>query len=146
MKTREMLSGLALAVSLLIRPGAVACAKSMDVRIVHVEGKIPTSDASFHVGERPVVEGSCSDAKARIWLLIHSTEDGNFWVQPRVILSPNGSWRALPYVGRPGSVDAGKLFELIAVANPKADLREGETLNHLPEAEGTSSVVELTRD
>jgi hypothetical protein len=39
----------------------------------------------------------------------------------------------------------GKYFEIIAVANPKAALKEGDVLSQWPEAQLRSQVIEVTR-
>jgi hypothetical protein len=49
------------------------------------------------------------------------------------------------YVGRPGNVDVGKQFEIMAIANPKRPLKEGELLSFWPDAESRSEPVKVTR-
>jgi hypothetical protein len=94
---------------------------------------------------RLLVQGTSSDSSASVWLIVHPLEMSDYWVQPRVSVQEKGRWAVSAYIGRPGGEDAGKQFELLAVANPKDPLKEGEVLENWPEAEARSQVVIVTR-
>jgi hypothetical protein len=96
-------------------------------------------------GKRPIVEGTVSDPNALVWVIIHSLEVSDYWVQPRITVRDSGSWRVQVHLGRPGPIDVGKLFEVRAVANPDVGLREGEVLDAWPNAAAISNLVECTR-
>ena len=49
------------------------------------------------------------------------------------------------HIGRPGSIDVGKAFEIRAVGNPDDELREGKILPNWPKARAISDVIEVTR-
>jgi hypothetical protein len=98
-----------------------------------------------HVSDRPAVEGTVTDSQDRVWVIVHPLEVSDYWVQPSVTVREDGTWKVIPYIGRPGGADIGKEFELMAVANPKAPLKEGLVLSGWPEAQARSQVVEVTR-
>jgi len=52
----------------------------------------------------------------------------DYWIQPPVTVRRDGSWRVQIHIGRPGSIDVGKAFEIRAVGNPDDELREGKIL------------------
>lgn len=97
------------------------------------------------VDSRLLVEGKSSSPDAEVWVIVHPTEVSNYWIQPRVTVRGNGQWTVQVYVGRPGDIDMTKKFELLAVANPKEHLREGEVLASWPEAEAHSDAIVVIR-
>ena len=97
------------------------------------------------VGQRPIVEGTVSDPTASVWVVVHPLEVSDYWVQPRITVRDSGSWKVQIHIGRPGSLDVGKLFEVRAVANPDVDLREGRVLDGWPKAAAISNMVEFIR-
>ena len=105
--------------------------------------KSPSDGAS--VPERPIVEGVVMDKTAQVWVVVHPMETSAYWVQTRVTVRKEGLWRVQVYIGRPGSIDVGKHFEIMAVANPEQTLREGKVLGTWPEAQSRSEVIEVIR-
>jgi hypothetical protein len=97
------------------------------------------------VPERPYVEGTVTDSNAKVWVIVHPMEVSDYWVQPSVTVKENSTWKVKIYIGRPGSIDVGKQFEIMAVTNPKASLKEGTVLSGWPEAQEKSQVIEVTR-
>ena len=97
------------------------------------------------VVERPYVEGTVSTPKAAIWVIVHPMEGSEYWVQPRVTVRHDRKWKVKIYIGRPGTGDVGKQFEVRAIANPSVGLAEGQVLDDWPGAEAISNVVEVTR-
>lgn len=97
------------------------------------------------VPERPFVEGTVADPKAKVWVIVHPMAVSDYWVQPSVAVKEDGTWKVKIYIGRPGSIDVGEQFEIMAVANPKVKLKEGDVLSGWPEAQGKSEVIEVTR-
>lgn len=97
------------------------------------------------VPERPIVEGTVSDPGAKVWVIVHPMEVADYWVQPSVTVEKSGIWRVMVYIGRPGKVDVGKYFEIMAVANPEAALKEGVILSGWPEAQEMSQSIVVTR-
>lgn len=96
------------------------------------------------VAELPMVEGMVSSSTAKVWVIVHPMEVSDYWVQPPVTVREGGKWKVQIHIGRPGAVDVGKHFEILAVANPKNSLKEG-VLKEWPEAEWKSQVIEVTR-
>jgi hypothetical protein len=72
-------------------------------------------------------------------------EVADFWVQPQLTVNRDGTWMVSIYVGRPGNLDAGKRYEIMAIANPKRPLKEGDVLRFWPDAESKSEVIEVVR-
>jgi hypothetical protein len=108
-----------------------------------VEITAPVDKAS--VPQRPIVEGRASDPSATVWVVVHPLEVSDYWVQPRVTVRANGSWKVQINIGRPGSLDVGKTFEIRAVANPASELAEGKVQADWPKASAISDVIEVTR-
>jgi hypothetical protein len=94
---------------------------------------------------RPYVSGKVADANAEVWVIAHPMDVSDYWVQPKVSVEGDGSWKVMIYIGRPGTIDVGKHFEIRAVANPKIRLKEGDVLVGWPEAQWKSQVIEVTR-
>lgn len=119
----------------------VACAKAQGEDLVI---NLPTDGAK--VPERPIVEGYVKDSNAQVWVIVHPMETGDYWIQPRVTVRNNGLWRVQIYIGRPGSIDVDKHFEIKAVANPNESLSEGDVLGIWPEAQLQSEIIEVIRE
>lgn len=130
-----------------ISTGVLVIAVSLMPTLGMAQAKI-TIVAPVHgssVAERPIVEGTVSDPAAAVWIVVHPLEVSDYWVQPQVSVRENGAWKAQINIGRPGRVDLGKLFEIRAVASPKAVLREGLVLDRWPESAAISNLIEVTR-
>jgi len=107
-----------------------------------VEIAAPTQGAV--VVNRPFVEGTVSDHRARVWVVVHPMAVSGYWVQPAVTVHAHGKWKVQVYVGEPG-MNAGEKFEIRAVADPAKPLREGDVLADWPKARAISQVIEVTR-
>ena len=116
-----------------------ACAQDVKVAITS-----PVDGSS--VGQRPIVQGTAGDAAGSVWVIVHPLGVSDYWVQPRVTARDKGSWKVQIHIGRPGSVDVDKVFEVRAVVKPHIDLREGKVLDGWPDAKAISNVIELTRE
>jgi hypothetical protein len=97
------------------------------------------------VPERPLVAGTTSDPSATLWVVVRPLGTSGYWVQPPVSVRQDGRWKTIVYIGRPGSVDIGKAFEIMAFANPAQALREGLKLTSWPSAEARSPLIEVIR-
>lgn len=95
--------------------------------------------------ELPIVEGTVSDSAAKVWVIVHPMEVSDYWVQQAVTMKEGGKWKVQIHIGRSGNVDVGKHFEIVAVANPKSSLKEGDRLTEWPEAQWKSQVIEVLR-
>lgn len=98
------------------------------------------------VSWRPYVEGTVADPYADVWVIVHPMEVSDFWVQPRVTVKKDGTWKVCVYIGSGPEKDVGKLFEMMAVANPTEELFEGKVLSGWPAAQLSSQVVTVTRE
>jgi hypothetical protein len=97
------------------------------------------------VQEKPFVEGTVSDPNTRVWVVVHPMAISTYWVQPAVTVKENGTWKVKVNIGH-GNEGKGEQFEVMAVANPKVNLKEGDQLATWPNAEAKSQVVEVTRE
>jgi hypothetical protein len=95
------------------------------------------------VAYRDFVEGTVSDPNTRVWVVIHPQEVGDYWVQPSVTVRNNGKWRVLVYFGEPEH--SGKPYEVVAIANPREPLKEGQLFKSWPEAQWRSDPVYVVR-
>ncbi len=133
-----MLRNVILAILFCVVNVSVTNAQQLNLRI-----DSPLDNAS--VIERPLIEGKASDPNATVWVIVHPMAVSDYWVQPKVTLRRDGTWRVQIYLGKPGSVDTGKRFEIMAISNPKTKLKEGDVLKEWPEAQGRSEVIEVIR-
>lgn len=77
-------------------------------------------------------------------MIILPMETSEYWVQPKVTIS-DGKWQVMVYIGREGSIDVGKQFAVMAIADPTNTLKEGDKLSFWPEAKVKSQLVTVTR-
>jgi hypothetical protein len=96
------------------------------------------------VQPRPFITGTAADPGAKVWVVVHPTEVGDYWVQQATSPREDKTWRVQIYVGEPNT-PAGTRFEIRAVANPKVQLSEGKVLDGWPEAPWMSQVIEVVR-
>ena len=96
------------------------------------------------VSWRPVVSGSVSMPNARVWLVVHPLQTAQYWVQPRVTVMQDGSWRTQAYIGEEHE-NVGQRFELMAVVEQSGNLRDGLVLQSWPTGEARSDVLLVTR-
>ena len=98
------------------------------------------------VPERPLVEGTIAVPLAKVWVVARPVDGSAYWVQPRATVSVTDlTWNAKIYIWRPGSLYVGKQFEIMAVANPRGPVKEGDVLSGWPEAQWKSEVIKVTR-
>ncbi|MGZ5441942.1 MAG: hypothetical protein ACXW5U_24655 [Thermoanaerobaculia bacterium] len=91
------------------------------------------------------IRGQVSDSRGQVWVIVHPLGTSSYWVQPRISVGRTGDWQVTGYFGRSGPVDAGKLFEVLAVADPATELTEGAILEQWPSARLVSDVVTVRR-
>lgn len=113
------------------------------IRGRELELTVPNDGA--HVPYRPLVEGRVSDPDAQVWVVVHPMEVSDYWIQPPVSVREAGNWKVQVYIGRPGRIDVGKSFEIMAVANADIVVREATVLSFWPEAKWHSQVIEVIR-
>ncbi len=94
---------------------------------------------------RPAVEGKVSDPKAKVWVIIRPLSVSGFWVQPKASVNRDGTWRVQVYIGRQGPYDTGQLLEVLAVAYPHRNLKEGDILKDWPAARAQSHLILVKR-
>ena len=133
-----MLRRIALVVAFLVASLSVLSAQQLKLRITAPEDKAAVS-------ERPIAEGTVANPSAKVWVIVHPMEVADYWVQQAVTVNTDGTWEVQIDIGRPGTVDVGKRFEIVAVANPKARFRKGDVLGGWPLAQWKSQVVRVTR-
>ncbi len=97
------------------------------------------------VGWRTLIEGKVSDLDAVVWVVVHAMEAGQYSVQPKIDVRPGGTWKVMAFFGRPGDIDIGREYEVLAVANPESYLREGDVMSDWPSTSARSQVIGVTR-
>ncbi len=93
-----------------------------------------------------VVRGTVSDSKSKVWVIVHPMLTNGYWVQNPVNVRSNGQWTAQVYLGTSAETQVGELFELRAIADPQAALKEGDVLKTWPDAKSQSDIVEVERE
>jgi hypothetical protein len=112
----------------------------------HEELCITSPPDGARVPERPFVQGRVTNTRARVWVVIHPMEWSDYWVQPPTTVHQNGTWKVQVYVGRPGVLDVGKHFEIMACANVHGRVEEGTVLSWWPDADYQSNAIEVVRE
>ncbi|MBN1569129.1 MAG: hypothetical protein JXA73_14865 [Acidobacteria bacterium] len=107
--------------------------------------RIASPKDGSEVSERPVVTVEIQDRNVNVWVVVHPLGTDRYWVQPSVRKTGDRRWQSTAYIGRPGAIDAGKMFEIVAVGNPKRELAEGDQLNSWPQSQWRSNVVRVRR-
>ncbi len=128
---------------LLIISVVIFCGTTVSAQDINIQIKSPSQGA--HVTGRPIVGGLVGDENVNVWVVVHPMETADYWIQPSVTIRKGGLWRVQVYIGRPGSIDIDKHFELRAVANPLQPLYEGKVLGTWPDAQARSDVIEVIR-
>lgn len=107
--------------------------------------RITSPTDQSYVAWRPTVQGTVSDPNATVWVVVHPVNTGGYWVQPSVGVGGDAKWRVQVYVGRAPDADVDVHFEIMAVAQPKANLKEGDVLGAWPTAEAKSQIIDVIR-
>lgn len=109
----------------------------------------PTDGAA--VSPTTSVMGIVAEPEASVWVIVHPTKTGGFWVQPPVTITKdakgNVTWNVDIYIGD-DKTPSGTTFEIMAVANPKEAMAEGLKLTEWPkgtDVKWKSNVVKVTR-
>jgi hypothetical protein len=109
----------------------------------------PTHNAV--VSPSPTIKGIVADPEADVWVIVHPTKVGGFWVQPPVTVTKDarggGTWTVDIYIGD-DKTPSGTTFEIMAIANPKEKMAEGHKLTEWPKAKDVkwkSNVIKVVR-
>lgn len=98
------------------------------------------------VALEPIIRGKVYSNKAQVWVIVHPMETEGYWVQQKATVRSDAKWYTQIFIGREGTEDSGKHFEIMAVANPKKPLARGDVLDAWPEAMARSQITELIRE
>ena len=93
--------------------------------------------AGATVSWRAPVDGRTDGRPREIWLIVRPIITNDCWVQPRAAIN-DGRWRVTATFGNVDSI--GAEYELRAIANPTAPLREGPVACW-PQGEAQSDIV-----
>ncbi len=91
------------------------------------------------------VKGRVRNRYDNVWVIVHPIGTSSYWVQPSISVKKDGTWTVTAYFGRSGDIDVGKKFEIMAVLNPKRELKEAEIFDKWPAAESRSDIVTVLR-
>lgn len=116
---------------------------SVEAEELHV--KIISPKDQEKVSWRVIIEGMVSDPDVKVWVIIHPMSVSYRWVQPRVSVKANGTWKVIAYIGDPGT-KIGEHFEILAVVNPEVTLSEGDMLPDWPKSQTRSNFIEVIRE
>ena len=115
-----------------------ATAGSATIRITSPESGACVQRISF-------VSGVVRPRKAEVAVIVHPMATAQYWVQRRVSVRNDGTWKVQAYFGTDDVCDAGEHFEIVAVAAPRSVLSEADILAGWPNAKARSDVVEVVR-
>jgi len=82
---------------------------------------------------------------AKIWVVVHPVETGDYWVQPEVVKVGANAWKVEAYFGRLGTIDAHKKFEIMAIGDPRTNIKEGDVFKSWPKGRWQSRVIGVVR-
>ncbi len=105
--------------------------------------KSPTDGA--RVPARLIVRGVVIDRNVQVWVIVHPVALSSYWIQPPVLIKSDGRWGVKVYIGRVGYQDVGMEYEIMAIADPKQKLVEGDVLGW-PKAKWRSDIVTVIRE
>ncbi|MBD2702765.1 hypothetical protein IC229_19110 [Spirosoma sp. BT702] len=91
-----------------------------------------------------VVKGTVSNAEL-VWLAVRYEKGKDYWIQPPIKVQHDGNWVGVAYAGSESSDHAGLTYQIRAFVNPVHELKSGQIYYAWPEAELTSSIVEVVR-
>lgn len=91
------------------------------------------------------VEGLLPDPGASLFVIFHSIASADYQIQPKVTVCEDNIWRVRISLKEMVGISVGSVFEIMAVANPKVELKEGDALSGWPEAQWRSQVIEVIR-
>lgn len=97
------------------------------------------------VDARVLVTGYVNDQSANVFVVVHCLEGSSFWIQSQASVGEDCIWKVMIYCGRQSMIDAGKHFEIRAVANPNLAIHEGMVLDRWPSANHISQIIRVTR-
>lgn len=89
--------------------------------------------------------GSVSDPHSRVALILHSLENGIFYVEPEVSVRPDGTFRVMAYAAENSPSFNHTPLEAQAFVDPTKALHEGMRLSHWPKAASSSNIVDIYR-
>ena len=98
------------------------------------------------VGPEYIIRGRVLDKTAAVWVVVHPALTEEYWVQDKATIDEDGQWSARVTIGRPGIIDTGKPFEIMAIAGPKKEIREGDIREEWPEGQWKSQLLKVTRN
>jgi hypothetical protein len=97
------------------------------------------------VGPMPLVEGTLARPGREVWTIVHPMAIATYFVQQSTQVHANCTWSVQVNIGRQGSVDVGKRFEIMTVIGPAAALRVGQQLPSWPAARYRSPIIQVVR-
>lgn len=106
---------------------------------------IATPHEFDQVDQRQVIEGSASGCNMDVWVVVRPEGLDQFTVQSIAVQKLGRPWQVHAEFGRPGSIDEGKKFEVMAVAYPREALANGQVLNAWPKGKANSRVITVIR-
>jgi len=90
-----------------------------------------------------IASGSVHNAN-KVWVIVHPIETTDYWVQPAVTVKDE-FWDVQTFIGRPGTLDSGRHFEIMAIADPYEQLVEAQVFKEWPSARWRSQIISITR-
>lgn len=96
------------------------------------------------VPQTVLIEGEVNNA-SEVWVVVRSMTLGRCWVQPVIKVQENGWWTGNVFIGGLGNQDIGHHYQIRAFVNPNKKLVVEQTLNDWPQAELSTSAIEVIR-
>jgi hypothetical protein len=107
---------------------------------------ISTPAENARVNHREIVRGKVLDPTAKVWVIVRPMATADFYVQPPVDVNNDGTWGVQVYIGESPGSNTNERFKILAIANPKQQLKGSEKLNTWPEAQWRSRLIEVVKE
>ena len=105
---------------------------------------LTTPKDGANVEWRTLVQGTASGVK-NVWVIVHSLETSEYWVQPKAMVTKKGNWKVKVYIGNVNDSDNSRDFEIRAIANPYEKITVGQIYGIWPAGELNSDVVRVVK-
>jgi len=85
-----------------------------------------------------------SSGEPTVWVIVHPQDSLSYYIQPQCFISNNGDWKVFAYIGAQNK-NKGDIFEVMAILNPKSNIKASDILSNWPVGEIHSDIIEIER-
>ena len=120
------------------------CTASLEA-VQDIEIRITSHHDNAKVDRPAKIEGTVTNPKAKVYIIVHPVDVPEYWVQPRALVNEDGKWTSMVYLGRSTDNNPDKQYELMAIANPEKSMKVGSVLKEWPGSKWRSQIIHVKR-